>query len=568
MIKSLLIKDYALIDEITIEFGRGLNIITGETGAGKSILLGALSLLLGDRASSEIIRKGSAKTVVEGRFSVQNNSKIEILLETNELDIEPELIVRREISAKGNNRCFINDTPVNLNVIKDFGEFLVDLHGQHEHQSLLRTDTHLQVIDDAGNYEDLLQEFQIVYSGLKKLEHTFNELVSRETSLSEKKELYRFQLNEIDSVSPVPDEDVQLEKELVILENSEKLLSVTSGLYATLYEDDGSIHDLLVNALGQMQELARIDTEFLEKAEEFNSAIAILNDVAEFMRSYRDKTELDPARVENVRERLGSLSLLKKKYGGSLESVLKKREALSGEVELAENYSEKIAGIREELAEKRKAAGKIAAEISGKRRKAAVEICRQVVGELDNLGISDAVFEAKINNVAASGDQEGSVCVENRFYKAESSGIDNLEFFISTNKGEDLKPLVKVASGGEISRIMLSLKSVLAKNEKLPLLVFDEIDTGVSGRIAQKVGKSLKSLAGFHQIIAITHLPQIAALADIHFVVEKQDEGERVVSRIRKLSQEESISEVAKLLSGEVVTEASLKSARQLIEDK
>ncbi len=565
MISSLFIKDYALINEINIDFGKGLNIITGETGAGKSIIIGALGLLLGERASVEIIRKGSAKTIVEGNFFVQDNKRIKNFLADNELDTAPEMIIRREISEKGNNRCFINDTPVTLNLIKEAGDMLVDLHGQHEHQSLLRQETHIQVIDEASDYNDLIENYRNIFSELVSTESKLKEMLLKENSLKEKKDLYQFQLKEINSVDPLFQEDEHLEKELTILENSEKMLTITSELYSILYENDGAIHDQMVGALSKLNELARIDSDFNEKAEEFNSAIALINDVAEHLRSYRDKIDLDPARVETVRERLGAITLLKKKYGGSIETILEKKKILQEEIELSESYSDKLEELEKKIRILKEKAGSAANEITKRRSLSAKKICRQVIDELKNLGIPDSSFEARMNYEKGEYSDLGSLLIENKIYKGFNNGADILEFYISANKGEDLKPLAKVASGGEISRIMLSLKTVLAKNEKLPLLIFDEIDTGISGRIAQKVGTALKSLASYHQIIAITHLPQIAAMADTHYCVEKKYENERVTSKIRRLSNEESLKEVAKLISGEDVTEESIKTARQLI---
>lgn len=565
MISSLFIKDYALINEINIDFGKGLNIITGETGAGKSIIIGALGLLLGERASVEIIRKGSAKTIVEGNFFVQDNKRIKNFLADNELDTAPEMIIRREISEKGNNRCFINDTPVTLNLIKEAGDKLVDLHGQHEHQSLLRQETHIQVIDEASDYNDLIENYRNIFSELVSTESKLKEMLLKENSLKEKKDLYQFQLKEINSVDPLFQEDEHLEKELTLLENSEKMLTITSELYSILYENDGAIHDQMVGTLSKLNELARIDSDFNEKAEEFNSAIALINDVAEHLRSYRDKIDLDPARVETVRERLGAITLLKKKYGGSIETILEKKKILQEEIELSESYSEKLEELEKKIRILKEKAGSAANEITKRRSLSAKKICRQVMDELKNLGIPDSSFEARMNYEKGEYSDLGSLLIENKIYKGFNNGADILEFYISANKGEDLKPLAKVASGGEISRIMLSLKTVLAKNEKLPLLIFDEIDTGISGRIAQKVGTALKSLASYHQIIAITHLPQIAAMADTHYCVEKKYENERVTSKIRRLSNEESLKEVAKLISGEDVTEESIKTARQLI---
>ncbi|NLT49951.1 MAG: DNA repair protein RecN [Ignavibacteria bacterium] len=565
MISSLFIKDYALINEINIDFRKGLNIITGETGAGKSIIIGALGLLLGERASVEIIRKGSAKAIVEGNFFVQDNKRIKKLLADNELDTAPEMIIRREISEKGNNRCFINDTPVTLNLIKEAGDMLVDLHGQHEHQSLLRQETHIQVIDEASDYNDLIENYRNFFAELTNSENKLKEMLLKENSLKEKKDLYQFQLKEINSVDPLNQEDEHLEKELLILENSEKMLALTSELYSILYENDGAIHDQMVGVLSKLNELARIDSDFNEKSEEFNSALALINDVAEHLRSYRDKIDLDPARVETVRERLGAITLLKKKYGGSIETILEKKKILQEEIELSESYSEKLEELEKEIRVLKEKAGSAANEITKRRSLSAKKICGQVVEELKNIGIPDSSFEARMNRENAEYSDSGSLLIENKIYKGFNNGADILEFYISANKGEDLKPLSKVASGGEISRIMLSLKTVLAKNEKLPLLIFDEIDTGISGRIAQKVGAALKSLASYHQIIAITHLPQIAAMADTHYSVEKNYENERVTSKIQRLSNEESLKEVAKLISGEDVTEESIKTARQLI---
>lgn len=565
MLKTLLIKDYALIENIEIEFGKGLNIITGETGAGKSIIIDAMGLLLGERASTEVVRRGSEKSVVEGVFDVTNNKKVYNLLELNEIDISDELIIRREISLKGSNRCFINDTPIQLALVKETGDLLVDLHGQHEHQSLLKAETHVEMVDQFAGIENLIEQFRESIAALNKLIKEKKELVERESLLKEKKELYDFQINEIDTVAPVIDEEEKLEDELKILENSEKLLSLTTQIYDEIYENESSILDRVNAIKNRIDELSQIDKSFSEKVIECESALANLNDISSFLRSYRDKIDIEPDRLEEVRLRLGSIAMLKKKYGGSLKSVIEHREKIGREVDLAENFSAKISELEKEINNLRIECGKKAEKISLERKAISKKIKKEVESALKNLGIQDSTFEVQINNEATNSSLDNFIIVAGKNFKFNERGYDNVEFFISTNFGEEPKPLVKVASGGEISRIMLALKSILAKSDKLPVLIFDEIDTGISGRIAQKVGIELKSLATLHQIIAITHLPQIAGLSDNHFAVEKNKQESRVVSSIRLLSKDEKINEVAKLISGEEITEAALNGARELI---
>jgi DNA repair protein RecN (Recombination protein N) len=335
-----------------------------------------------------------------------------------------------------------------------------------------------------------------------------------------------------------------------------------------LYEGEPSVIDLLGETKHKLNQLANIDKSFLESEGECDSALAVVKELANSLRNYKSRIDVDPKEIENKRERLGSLNLLKKKYGGSIAKIIEHHEKIGKEFELADNFSDAINNLEKEILSLKKSAGDASEKLSASRKKYAVKVETEVKKVLAQLGIPDAIFKVNIKQNETERNDNHSLILKNKNYIYTETGIDEVEFYISTNSGEDVKPLTKVASGGEVSRIMLSLKTILAKSDKLPLLIFDEIDTGVSGRIAQKVGAALKDLASFHQIISITHLPQIAGMADSHFAVEKKQVDSRAVSSIKKLSDDERINEVAKLISGEELSKASIESAKQLILNK
>lgn len=568
MLKSLHIKNFALIEELSVEFSNGLVIVTGETGSGKSIIIGALGLILGERASADAVRSGAEKSVVEGVFQTSGNKRLQQLMTEHGLDPADELIVRREVTAKGQNRCFVADSPVSLAIQKQIGDLLVDLHGQHEHQSLLRVETHCAMLDDFGGLESMVEEFR---AARKMLHDTGNELSAlrqRERQLAEKREFYEFQIREIDAVDPRPGEEEKLAAELIILENGEKLFAASGTLYGILYEGEQSVRDQLVIVRNQLQDLAAIDASFAEAARECASAEAVVSELARFIQAYNARVEFTPERLEELRDRLGRLALLKRKFGGTIESTIAHRAAIGQELALAENFDEVLARLHAGLESARAACATIAQRLSVKRHDVARRIDRAIGGELEKLGIANPRFVTRIaqrEGGAGNGDGVETVVVGPKNFRLNGRGFDDVEFFISTNLGEEERPLVKVASGGEVSRIMLALKSILAKSDRLPVLIFDEIDVGVSGRVAQAVGRSLKSLSGFHQVIAITHLPQIAGLADEHFVVLKTERGKRTQTTMRKLALKEQVEEVAKLMSGAEVTDAGLRGARELM---
>jgi DNA repair protein RecN (Recombination protein N) len=572
MLKSIIIKHYALIDELTADFSDGLVILTGETGAGKSIIIDALSLILGERASAEVVRTGAEKAIVEGLFTIAGNRKVKSLLEENRLEYSDEIIIRREVSAKGQSRCFINDSPTTLALQKHVGELLVDLHGQHEHQSLLHVENHIDMLDDFGNLNGLVNDFQSAYKKLDDLTGELRETRQREDLLLEKREFNTFQMREIDAIAPQPGEEEHLESELRILENAEELFGTTSELYQLLYGGDQSVHDLLVKVQNKLHDLTGIDDQFEEAAKESGSAVAVASELAKFVQHYHSQIEFNAERLEHLRERLGHLALLKKKYGGSLDDVIAYREQIGQELQLGENCTEVIVKLSRECETARNECAVVAQRLSSKRQEVARKMDKAIVGELRDLGIQNGKFTTRVRQVEQLSDEVSNHDTDAHYIKAgegklrlDPKGCDAVEFFISTNTGEEVKPLARVASGGEVSRIMLALKSIVAKSDRLSVLIFDEIDVGVSGRVAQAVGLSLKDLSRFHQVIAITHLPQIAGLADSHFMVFKSDEGSRAITSIKKLSSDERVREVASLMSGEEVTEAGLKGARELM---
>ncbi|MHC1738323.1 MAG: DNA repair protein RecN [Ignavibacteriaceae bacterium] len=563
MLTSLYIKDYALIESLNIEFSEGLNIITGETGAGKSIIIDAMNLLLGERASTDVIRKGSDKSIIEGVFIISSNKKVKALLAENELESSDTIIIRRELFQKGTNRCFVNDSVASLSLLKEIGNLLVDLHGQHEHQSLLRVETHIDYLDEFCNNEKLLLEFGQEYSLLRKKITELNSLIGNIENIKQRKEFISFQLNEISAVNPQPNEDEEIERELKLLESSETRLELATQLTDLLYDAENSAHDQLFKAKNLAAELAEIDPQLAELSQELTTALTTIGEAAKSIRTYSTTIEIEPEKLNEMRKRLANIQMLKKKYGMSLNSLLGLFAKLTKELQLSENFEQELSTLREEILRIRKAAGEKGKLLSASRVKGAAKLEKSVVKTLGDLGIQNSDFKVVITNRNSTDDD--CVISDGRKLSYTHKGTDFAEFFLSTNTGEDVKPLSRVASGGEVSRIMLSLKTALAMNEKLPLLIFDEIDAGISGRIAQKVGMALKRLASSHQIISISHLPQIAAFRDHHFLVEKQDKENRSVSSIRKLSEEESVVEIAKLMGGDKVTSVNIQAARELI---
>ena len=565
MLQSLYVRDYALIEELEMEFGSGLNIITGATGAGKSILIGALSMILGERANTDVVRGDAKKAVVEGIFDDADTDRIRSVLEENAIETDPlpRVILRRRITERG-SRGFVNDTPATLDVMRAVAAELIDLHGQHEHQSLLHTETHLRLLDSFGGLGGLVEHYQKKRQHVADLVAEREQLANRERELRQQKELYEFQIEEIDEVDPQPGEEEELEAERRVLENAEQLYSSTRGLYEMLFEDENAVHDQLVVARNDLQDLARIDDAFEEQVDEIETAQIIVSELANFLQDYNAHIEFDPERLEAIRQRTTELEKLKRKYGGTLEAVLEHRREIGEQYELAQDFEGNLERLDEEIREAQADLTDVALRLSDKRREVAARIEDAILDELATLGMPDSQFEVRFTRQE---EPDGWIRPEgeNARFRAFQKGLDQVEFFISTNVGVSPMPLAEVASGGEISRIMLALKTILAKSERLPILVFDEIDVGISGDMARRVGESMHNLARYHQIITITHLPQIAALGDRHFKVKKIVEDGTTKTTIHQLDENEQATQVASLISGEDVTDAALKNARELM---
>ena len=562
MLFSLYIKNYALIQELSVEFTPGLTIITGETGAGKSILIGALNLVLGERASSDLVRSGATKAVIEAVLKEVHSEKIDTLLNSAEIETTPELILRRELSSGGQSRCFINDTPSTVSLLKQVGDVIIDLHGQHEHQMLLHADTHETLLDDFASTTTEVSTYKAARAELLELQQQQNRLKQEAADIHDKKEIVDFQLNEINSLDLKSGEDETIENEITLLENAEALFSLSTSLSELLYDSEHSIYSAVATALHIVEKLAEIDKRFDIHIEESRTAKSIIDELARFTRSYTSDIDFNPARLDSLRERQLKLQRLCKKYGRTLSGLIDLQNELDRKIALEDNLEEELNRIDQQITLQKADLSRVAETLSVKRQQAAQRLETVIQQQLAELGIPNATF---IVSIAHEKQDDGEILIEGNNFAAFSSGYDRIEFLISANPGEKPRPLVKVASGGEISRIMLAMKSALAGSDKLPILIFDEIDTGISGRIAEAVGKSLKKLSRVHQIIAITHLPQIAAMADLHLQVRKSQQNDRTVTEVTTLDHASHLQAIAGLISGKEISPSSLNHAAELV---
>jgi len=575
MLEKLFIKNYLIIKEAELNFSKGLNILTGETGAGKTIILDALSLILGERADYSIIKNEKEKLVIEGIFRIEKNRKIAKFLNEKELLLDGEdknsVILRRELYKKGFSRNFINDTPVSNSDLQEFGNLIIDIHSQNEHQSLLNKDTHLEILDNFLSDKNIINDFETEYENYKSEVAKYTGLINKKDSLLERKVFIEYQLKEINDVNPQTDEDSQLENELTKLENSEEISTALNSSLQRLYDGDDNIIAGLSLTIKELKKISKFDSELEKLISDVESSYISLKDVSATLSEYNESLNFDAVRIEQIRDRLGALNFLKKKYKLSVNELIEKSATLAEELNLTENFDYEIEQMKKKIDEYKKNLFKSAIKLSDLRKKAIKDLQKSVNSYLKEVGLESAEFRVDHRYYQGREDELFTDIKEKEKVLITSGGIDDIEFLIMTNKGTDFSPLRKTASGGEISRIMLSIKAALSGKDNIPILVFDEIDSGISGRIAGKVGNLLKELSKSHQIISITHLPQIAAKSETHLYVSKTESKDKnktgTVAEIKTLTDEEKITEVAKMLSGENVTKASIQSAKELIKD-
>jgi DNA repair protein RecN (Recombination protein N) len=563
MLTRLYIRNFALIEEVQLELGPGFNAITGETGAGKSIVLSALEAVLGGQAGAELVRQGADKALVEGVFEFPAGHPVAARLEEAGVALEEgQLALRRELLAQGRSRAFANGLTLSLKQLRQVGRLLADLHSQHEHHSLLDIGLHAAYLDAFGGLGGRAGEVARLYGEWGQSRQRAATLHREREELRRAEELRAFQLQEIRQLDPKPGEEERLAQELKVLENLETLAETTAQLCELLYQAEGSVAESLARARRQLERLAETDPRLQPRATALADLVYRLEDLAGSLGEYTRHLETSPERREEVRGRLDGLRRLSQKYGGTPEAVLE----LAGTLEHQENRAGQLDGqLRRAEAETTGLLQRFAAAclaLSEGRRKSAKALSSVVEKSLARLGMEQTVFAVEFREEP---DPQGLVEREGRRLRADEHGLERVEFYISPNVGEPPRPLARIASGGELSRLMLALKEVIADQDRVFVLVFDEIDTGVSGRVATAVGKKLRALASSHQIIAITHLPQIAGLAHTHFTVRKRQARGRTFTEVHLLDEQGRAEELAQLLAGEKVSASARQHAQELL---
>lgn len=550
MLEAIRIQNYALVDEAEIEFSSGFNALTGETGAGKSILLGALNLVLGARASSDAVRAEAKQAAVEALFRIPNPSRRLLkLMEEHGIVLEEDaLILRRVVTSEGRSRAYACGSLIPVSVMAELGDELVDLHGQHEHQSLLKADRQLDLLDAYGGTTDAAHAVREMVRNLRALEKEISGLETHDRERERQLDFLRFEANEIEQAGIAAGEDDELKTTLNRITHAEQICETAGTLYAQLYErEEGAATDLLGAAVRELEELSELDETFGVLAQQLAEAMATVEAVAAEVRAYTEQVEYDPEELNRLNQRMSQLQDLKRKYGRTIDEILAYREKAVGEIADYAQRDERLEALRAEFARLQGAAETAAKDLSKKRLKAAKQLDKRVSEGLQDLGMQGASFDTRREAAELGG-----------------SGIDKIAFYLAANKGEKPKPLKQVASGGEVSRIMLALKVVFADADTIPTLVFDEIDAGVGGLVARKVADKIARLSKTHQVLCITHLAQIAAVANVHFNVSKETDGKRTTSAVRPVSGKARVEEIARLLDGSV-SKVSTQHARTLL---
>lgn len=553
MLQQLYIKNFTLIDELNIELHPGFSVITGETGAGKSIILGAIGLLLGQRADSKTIKQGADRCVIEAHFNL-SRYQLETFFTDNDIDYDAsDCIIRRELTAAGKSRAFINDTPVSLALLKELGDMLVDVHSQHQNLLLGKQDFQLEVVDTLAKDQDALTAYQQAYAAYHDKQRQLRELQEEMERNRQNVDFLQFQYEELANAQLVEDEQEEMEQQRETMTHSE---DIKTALYETqqhLSADEQGVLSLLRKSLSAIHTITKVYPASEEWTERMESCQIELKDIAQDVEARLDAIDFDPAELERINQRLDKLYDLQKKYHvDTVAALIQQRDELKRQLSQIENSDETLSTLQEELDKLRNTCLRQAEELTKHRQKTAKEIERQMHERLVPLGMPNVRFEVKVNKT-----------------DLHKNGQDDIAFLFSANTSSPLQPIAQVASGGEIARVMLSLKAMISGAVKLPTIIFDEIDTGVSGKIAERMAEIMQEMgANDRQVISITHLPQIAALGTTHYRVSKEETAKGTVSQMRLLSEEERIHEIAQMLSGSDITVAAIQNAKELLRTK
>ena len=554
MLNELSIKNFAIIDELQISFGEGLNIISGETGAGKSIIIGAVSLLLGDRATTDMIRTQADTATVEAVFDVAANKTLRDKIINMGFPDSEELIIRRVISHSGKNRAFINGQAATLMNLSAVSELLINICGQHEHQVILNAENHVDILDEFGGCLPERAVYESVYNQYQQIRNQIDKLHDLSKSREEKTDLYKFQLKEIKDINPQPAEDAALTDEKKVLVNFQKLSGWAGNAYDLLYGEKDSAIVKLKEVQNQIKEIRKIDSNLKIADTDMESSFVTLQEAALQLRDYGKNLFFDSERLVVIDERLDVLNRLKRKHGGSLENVLRKKQEIEEALKTVSSLEEELEKLSKEEEKVKENLQENALRLSRKRKQTAQKLQEVVDREIHALNMPHASFY--VNFKKDADDATG-------FFGPK--GVDEIEFYLSANKGEEAKPLNKVASGGELSRIILALKNVLSQTGSVSSIVFDEVDNGIGGAVAEIVGRKLKTVSTNHQVICITHLPQIACFGDKHMYVSKKVVKGRTVTFVNELDNEEKIEEISRMLGGVNVTQKTREHAREML---
>ncbi len=559
----------ALIKELNIEFEEGLNVLTGETGAGKSIIIESIDLILGGYAASDLIRDGEDSLIVEGLFLLTPQEK-ELINNLNSdieiVDGEGVLLIRREVNKKGRNKCWVNQRLINLSTLQEIGTFLVDLHGQHNHQSLLDPTKHIDLMDNLGgdkiikHRKELFDNYRRWREKSKKL---FQLLKDKEENLK-KIDFLKFQLEEIDKTSLVKDEDKALEEEEMVLKNAEKIIETMEKANFILYEgglEQSSVRDSLNEVSVDLGEIASLDRRIEKIRENLKEVGYQFEDIVNEIVKYKDEIDLDSQKLKEVEGRLNLINSLKSKYGSTIEEILEYRQKIYQELEAIDYSEDKLEKLKEEVNSLEDIISTISHKLNINRRKIAEDLQKMVVRELEDLNMKRCQFKVFINSY----EDDNGIEIDGKKYKIGPKGIDDIEFMISPNVGERLRPLARIVSGGEVSRIMLALKSILSEVDQVPTLIFDEIDSGVGARLGEVIAQKLKALSKKRQVICVTHLPQIACRAGRHFYIEKYILNNQTGIRLKEMEGEERVKEIARMLDGSQMSEITIRHAQKML---